>query len=114
MHARKAHGKLNELSKALPNLDTYTKAAVLIDGLLASTSAWLENDERPNEIVRSKLRSARGWFEILCGIGEDGNWTEDHLRDMIRADLYGAEMHINRDGLTYTAWPAVDQQSPKM
>jgi hypothetical protein len=104
MHVRKAYDRLNELAAGPADLDTYTKAAVLIDGLLRS-NADSDNGERPNEIVNSKLRDARGWFEILCGIGEDGNWPDEQLRDLIRKDLHGAGMHIEPAGLCFKGWP---------
>jgi hypothetical protein len=111
MHARKAHHQLNELAKAPANIDTYTKAAVLIDGLLRRNARVLEANERLNETVKAKLKSARGWFEILCGIGEDGDWGEQQLRDIIRADLHGAAMHITGDGYGYQAWAATKTDS---
>jgi hypothetical protein len=110
MHAHKGLEQLKNLASSPANLDTYTKAAVLIDGLLR-TNTFADTGERANEIVNSKLRSARSWFEILCGIGEDGNWPEDRLRDILRSELFGAGMHIESDGLYFKRWPALAEKA---
>jgi hypothetical protein len=109
MHAHKGLEQLKNLASSPADLDTYTKAAVLIDGLLR-TNTFADTGERANETVNSKLRSARNGFEILCGIGEDGNWPENQLRDIIRSDLSGAGMHIESDGFYFKRWPALAEK----
>lgn len=94
MHVAKACKALSELSKAPADLDTYTKAAVLLAGLEAD-NADVDEGERPNETMKSKIHDARGWFEILCGIGEDGEWPENRLREFVRSDVAGIEDQIN-------------------
>jgi hypothetical protein len=110
MHVAKACKALWELSKAPANLDTYTKAAVLFAGLEAD-NADVDDGERPNETVNSKIHSARAWFEILCGIGEDGDWPEDRSREFVRSDLAGIQDHINHEiespSSHFQKWPAV-------
>jgi hypothetical protein len=106
MHVLKAHDELLKLLDSAPaNLETLTTAAMLFDGLERDNMDPNEG-ERSNEIVNDKLHSARNWFEILCGVGEDGGWAEDHLRELIRKDLSGAAIHIADGGLHYKYWPA--------
>ena len=108
MHARKAHEQLNRLIDAAPaDLATFTQAAVLIERLLKLNRRPEEG--RPNETVKSKLQSARGWFEILCGVGEDGAWREDDLRHYIRCDLATAADNFTEDGSCYKSWPPLDE-----
>jgi hypothetical protein len=66
--------------------------------------------ERPNEVVGEKIQSARNWFEILCGIGEDGDWPEERLRDFIRQDLHVLEDQISEylPCSHFKRWPAVE------
>jgi hypothetical protein len=96
MHIRKAVDQLKTLAGSPATLDTYTKAAALLDGL-AQENQEVEIGESPNETVDDKIDSARGWFEILCGIGEDGGWTEAELRDFILRDLYLIADQIERE-----------------
>lgn len=106
MHVRKAHDELLKLLDSAPaNLDTLTKAAMLLDGMEASNMD-ADEGERPNETVNEKLHSARGWFEILCGVGEDGNWPEADLRHFIRCDLVVVNDNIAPDGLHFQYWSA--------
>lgn len=62
------------------------------------------------EVVGEKIQDARGWFEILCGIGEDGDWPEERLRDFIRQDLLVLEEQIGEDSSRphFKRWSAVE------
>ena len=105
MHVRKAYDELLKLLDIAPaNLDVLTKAAVLFDGMERSNMDTAEG-ERPNRIVNEKLHSARHWFEILCGVGEEGNWTEAALHQYIRGDLLTVNGHMTPDGRHFQRWP---------
>ena len=86
MHVRKAHDELWKLASAPANLGTFVTATVLLDGL-DKDNEDVNTGERLNGTAREKIRSARGWFEILCRIGEDGQFSEERVRDWIRQDL---------------------------
>jgi hypothetical protein len=64
-----------------------------------------------NGTVAEKIRSARGWFEILCGVGEDGAWEERSLRDYIMQDLsvMGHEIKSDEDSPAshFKCWPSI-------
>ncbi len=79
MHVRKVTEELWALSNAAGSIDTYVKAAVLLD-VLAKDNEDVETTERPNGTVREKIQSARNWFGILCGIGEEGGWADEQVR----------------------------------
>lgn len=105
MHVRKAHDQLLKLVNSAPaSLTTLTTASMLIAGMEASNTDHPDIGERPNETVREKLHSARGWFEILCGVGEDGNWPESDVRHFIRCDLDIVGDNIAPDGLEFRYW----------
>ncbi len=71
MHARKANDELWKLTSAPANLGTFVVATVLLDGL-DTDNEGIDAGERRNGTAREKIRSARNWFEILCGNG--GGW----------------------------------------
>ena len=105
MHPRKAIAQLQAITSRAPaDLDTLTKASFLIQGL-RSKNADVEEFERKNELVDSKLQSAENWFHILCGVGEDGDWPEQSLRDFIFAEISVVEDAIHADGMRFQAWP---------
>jgi len=105
MHPRKALTQLQAITSHAPaDLDTLTKASFLIQGL-RSKNTDVEEFERKNETVDSKLQSAQNWFYILCGIGEDGDWPEQNLRDFIFEELSVVEGSIHPDGMRFRAWP---------
>src|SRR5438128_2257520 len=111
MHVRKASDELWKLTSAPANLGTFITVAVLLDGL-DKDNKDTDTGERPNSTAREKIRSARRWFEILCGIGEDGGWPEESLRDFIRQDLSAIKDQINEDKVSacshFKRWPAVE------
>lgn len=82
---------------------------MLLDGLDRDNEDT-DAGERPNEVVGEKIQSARNWFEILCGIGENGDWSEERLRDFIRQDLHVLEDQISEDSSRshFRRWPAVE------
>ena len=112
MHVRKAHDELLKLAAAPAGLPTFVTASVLLDGLRKDNEDT-ETGERDNETVREKIESARTWFEILCGIGEDGKWLPDDLRASIRQDLSVIHDEIDSQGkygppeTHFKRWPAV-------
>jgi hypothetical protein len=97
MHARKANDELWKLTFAPANLETLIKAAVLLDGL-DTDNEDTDAGERRNGTAREKLHSARNKFEILCGIGEDGDLPEERVRDFIRRDLSVIRDQIHEEG----------------
>ncbi|SRR5260370_33368324 len=109
MHARKANDELWKLTSAPANLGTFVVATVLLDGL-DTDNEGIDAGERRNGTAREKIRSARNWFEILCGIGEDGDWPEESLRSFIRQDLAAIKDQINSEedstGSHFKRWPA--------
>lgn len=111
MHVRKANEELWKLASAPATLGTFVTASVLLDGLDRDNED-VDDGERLNAIARDKIREARSWFEILCGIGEDGAWPEEALRDFIRRDLAGVGDQIDRgeDSASshFKRWPAVE------
>ena len=99
MHVRKAHDELWKLTTSAPaNLGTFVTATVLLDGL-DKDNEDVDTGDRSNGTAREKIRSARGWFEVLCGIGEDGQFPEEQVRDWIRQDLsvIGDQIDIEKD-----------------
>lgn len=96
MHAAKTCDALSKLSQAPADLDTYTKASVLLTGL-ATDNADVDEGFRLNGTVRDKIHSILTWFEILCGIGEDGEWAEMSVREFIRSELSGLRSEIDNE-----------------
>jgi len=105
MHARKSVQQLGLLAQAPSNLDTFVKAAVLLDGLERNNDNTSDG-EHINGIVREKIQNARQWFEILCGVGENGDWDERNVRRAIRSDLSTMGDQIADDGRHFKRWPA--------
>ena len=113
MHVRKALDELMKLTSAPATVETFVTASVLLDGLEKDNSAANESGQRENGTVDEKLSGARGWFEILCGIGEDGNWAEDRVRNFIMQDLsvIGHEIDLESEdspSAHFKRWPAVE------
>jgi hypothetical protein len=104
MHVRKALDELLKLTESPANLDTLTKATMLVDGMLRSNDD--PNEGRRNEMVISKLESARRWFETLCGLGEEDG-TPERARYIIRTELAPVRDAIEPDsnGLYFKPWP---------
>jgi hypothetical protein len=50
--------------------------------------------------IEEKLCSARGFFAILCGVGEDGAWTREQVRSIIYQDVMKLEAMVSDDGLS--------------
>jgi hypothetical protein len=86
MHARKAHDELWKLTSSPANLQTFIAATILLDGL-DKDNEDIAAGERCNSTAREKIQRSRAWFEILCGVGEDGQWPEQQVRDSIRECL---------------------------
>jgi hypothetical protein len=110
MHVGKAHAVLLKLVASAPgNLGTFVIASVLLDEL-EKDNADIEPGQRVNGTVREKLASARGWIEILCGVGEDGAWPDKDLRQFIRQALSVIDDNIERTPPTahFKRWPAVE------
>jgi hypothetical protein len=110
MHVRKATEELRKLTSAPASIGTFIRATVLLDAL-EKDNENVDTGERRNETARDKIRSARNWFEILCGIGEDGNWPEDSLRRSIGQDLYMIQSEINNEDSPcshFKRWRAVE------
>jgi hypothetical protein len=108
MHVRKATDELLKLAAAPATLGTFTTAYVLLAGL-DTDNEDVNDEERRNGTVHEKLHSARNWFEILCGIGEEGNWPEERLRHFIRQDLFAVKEQIDVKGSSsshFKRWPA--------
>ena len=106
MHVRKACNQLRELLRSSSaNLDTLTKAAVLLDGLERENTdpAW----GRPNGTVTTKLQSARLWCETLCGFGEDCNRSQEEILQLVWNDLLVVEGEMQADGLRFKFRPAL-------
>jgi hypothetical protein len=82
------------LTSARASLETFVTASVLLDGL-DKDNKEIGPGERVNGTVQEKLSNARGWFEILCGIGEDGEWSQEQLRMYIRQDLSVIEGQVD-------------------
>jgi hypothetical protein len=100
MHVRKAHDELSKLlASAAANLGTFVTASILLDGLDKDNND-IETGERVNGTVREKLRSARGRFEILCGIGEDGMEILDPQANVLR--LPASSAHPANKGVVNT------------
>lgn len=91
-------------------LGTFVAAAVLLDGLNRDNED-IGAEERINGTAREKIGSAGGWFAILCGVGEDGDWPEESIRDLIRQDLYTIRHQIKEEqdspASHFRRWPAV-------
>jgi len=104
MHVRKANEKLWQLASEPGNLETFIKAAALLDGL-DEDNEDTDMGKRPNETVSEKIHRARHWFEILCGIGEDGDWSDERIRDFVRQDLSVIGQEI--EGSHFKRWRAV-------
>ena len=86
-------------------------ASVLLDGLEKDNQADKETGERVNGTVCEKIDDARGWFEILCGVGEDGQWPEENLRMFIRQALSVLESQIEQESeetpcAHFKRWPS--------
>ena len=96
MHIRKAYDELWRLASAPANLGLFTKAAVLLAGL-DKDNEDIDTGERLNNTAREKIEDARGWFEVLCGIGEGpaDQWPEGGVRNFIRQALYEISQQIN-------------------
>ncbi len=114
MHARKSCDELINLASAPANLDTLCKAVLLIEGLEQSNSE-VEPPQDPNGTVREKLSSAQNWFEILCGVGEDGDWQAENVRSSIMADLLTIRDNTgaNADdvnGAYFRSWPLTPEE----
>src|ERR1022692_2363212 len=105
MHVRKANDELWKLTSAPASLETFITAAALLDGL-DKANEDANSGERTNGTVSEKIQGARHWFEILCGIGEDGDWSEERLRDLIGRDLSVIGQEI--EGSSFKRWPAVE------
>jgi hypothetical protein len=103
MHVRKAHDQLMKLASAPADLDTLIKATVFLDGL-ERDNVDVGEGERINGTARDKIHSARANFEILCGLGEDGDWSEERIRHFIRCDLSAVYHEITTEGLHFQRW----------
>jgi hypothetical protein len=111
MHVRKACEELWNLAADAPaNITTFVSASVLLDQLNEDNQD-IEIGWRVNGTVREKLSRARRWFEILCGVGEDGAWPERDLRDFIMQDLSVVKNQIKTDDESpsshFKHWPPV-------
>src|ERR1700691_278979 len=67
MHVRKATEAL-ELMSDPRNNETFTRAAVLLDGLERDND-HTDPGKRPNETASEKIQRARHWFEVLWESG---------------------------------------------
>jgi hypothetical protein len=111
MHIRKACDELRKLASAPADLGTFTTAAVLLDGLDRDNED-IDNG-RLNNTAREKIEDARGWFEVLCGIGEGeaDQWPEGGVRGFIRQALCEIEQQIDGEGNSprphFKRWPPV-------
>ena len=105
MHARKCVQQLKLLAQDPANLDLLVKAAVLLDGL-ESDNADVTEPDRANGIAREKIREARAWFEILCGVGQDRDCDEKTVRNAIQHNLSTIGDQIADDGRHFKRWPA--------
>jgi hypothetical protein len=107
MYVKKACDHLFELAISGPaNLATFATVSVLLDGLNAE-NADCEAGERLNGTARNYIRQVRSWFEILCGVGEDG-WTEEKVRSNLRTDVSVLKQQIDNErepkGATFKRW----------
>jgi len=98
MHLQKAIERLNYLIDNKPNdLSKHAIAHSLLSGFEA------ENRNIDGAMIdgyaEEKISSVRIWFNMLCGIGEDG-YTEDKIRENLRSDLYKLELIISSDDLS--------------
>ena len=112
MHIRKAYDELWKLASAPANLGTFTTAYVLLDGL-DKDNEDIDGGERLNNTASEKIQSARGGFEVLCGIGEGDadQWPEGGVRGFIQQALYGVKEQISDEGDSpcphFKRWPPV-------
>jgi hypothetical protein len=112
MHVCKAIDALQKLASAPANLGTFTTAYVLLDGL-DKDNEDIDGGERLNNTASEKIQSARGGFEVLCGIGEGDadQWPEGGLRGFIQRALYEVEGQIDDEGDSpcphFKRWPPV-------
>jgi hypothetical protein len=111
MHVRKANDELWKLASAPATLGTFVIASALLDGL-DKDNEDVDDGQRLNGTARDKISETRSWFEVLCGIGEDGIWPEETLRDFIRQDLAGIGDQIDNEedsaSSHFKRWPAVE------
>lgn len=110
MHVRKLCKALSDLTTSGgANLETFVTASVLLDRLETDNND-VDLGWRVNGTVLEKISSTRGWFEILCGIGEDYNRPESDIRAFILQDLSVIEGNIQpEDGASshFKHWPPV-------
>jgi hypothetical protein len=79
------------------DLAKYAKVHALIDGFRVENRG--RNNEMINSYVEEKIHEVEIWFQILCGIGEDG-WPAEKLRENLINAIYGLGKLITDDGLS--------------
>jgi len=79
------------------NLIKYAKVSALLEGFEA------ENRNIDGSMIDNyadeKINKVRGWFCMLCGIGEDG-YTPEKIRENLKNDIFALGGIISSDGLT--------------
>ena len=99
MHLGKAEEQLwKMIDDGEPNdLAKYSKASVLLDGF--ERQAHDLNGNVTNGYALEKISDVRGWYTMLCGVGEDG-YTEQKLIENLRAAIGKLKRTIVSNGLS--------------
>lgn len=74
------------------------QASALLDGFDKENHHW-DTGELIDGYANEKIDTVRMWFEMLCGVGEDG-YTPDKIRENLLTDLGKLSMLIASDGLS--------------
>lgn len=98
MHLRRAAEALWKLADSDRfDLTVLAQASVLLDGFERAGYADAAEGERLVGFPRRKIQSARSYFAILCGVGED--FDDETALSNLRTDLYQLKGLVTEDGL---------------
>ena len=95
MNLKKAITKLEELANSNNhNLEIYAQAHALLEGFFIENknSEGTMRDAYSNE----KITSVRTYFQIICGIGEDG-FTKEQAKSNLQDSIYKLDMIVGDD-----------------
>jgi hypothetical protein len=99
MHLRKA---CKELSRLIDDGPHNTLKYVQVEALLLGFDRQ-NHDSLDGHLLDSyaseKIHHVRNWFSILCGIGEDGGWTEKHLKEILHGCVGKLGMLVSENGI---------------